>query len=138
MRSAGLIAFFCAGVSGWSYTRSALTTGDPIYCIASPLGACETIMASGYSAILGAAAQGSQLAPTLATFVPLTMWLTVVISAHNPIMTMRRGGRRGPSPAGWLYLTLFVGVLYMSYRVLTRPLPTKGSAAKPTTSAAAK
>ena len=123
MRSAGMIAFLCAGLQGYAYMKSSLTTGDPIYCIASPFGACETIMASGYAAVLGGAGAEFHLAAALATFIPMTMWLTVVISGHNPMMMMRRDGRRKIAPAGWLYLALFAGILVMTGMVMKQTPP---------------
>ena len=114
MRSAGLIAFICAGISGFAYMKSSLTAGQPIQCIAWPFGECETIQASGYQAILGAGPPDLNMPAAIATFVPLTMWLCVVISAHNPHMRMHREGKRKVSPAGWLYLALFAVVLVVS------------------------
>jgi hypothetical protein len=106
MRYAGAFAFICAGAQAWAFTR---TSGGPVHCMAVPFGSCESMIAAGYAAMLGEGAKA--YAQALATTVPLLMWLSIVVSAHNPQMRRRREGKSRLAPVAFLYAGLLVAVL---------------------------
>lgn len=114
MRYAGVFAFVCAGAQAFAYTKSYLTADQPIHCMAVPFGECQSILASGYAAMIPGPVSGFDITNALATGVPLLMWLAVVVSAHNPQMRMRREGKSKLAPAAYLYALLLVAVLAMT------------------------
>jgi hypothetical protein len=136
VRYAGVFAFVCAGAQTFAYTKSALTATQPIHCMAVPFGECQSIIASGYSAMLQGPVGGFDITNALASGVPLMMWLAVVVSAHNPQMRMRREGKTKLAPAAYLYTILLVGVVAYTASQLephetTKPPSSGVSAATP-------
>ncbi len=122
MRWAWLVSIGCFAAQAAAYSKSALTAGGPTHCIVWPFGACETIVASGWAALLGGAGREYNLEAAVATFMPLFMVYTLVLSMHNPSFTMHRGEYRKISPVGWMYIAALVAIVGVSALTL-RQLP---------------
>jgi len=130
MRLAGIVSIACLAAQAAAFSKSFLTAANPVHCVVWPFGQCETIMASGYVALMGGFGSEHNLEAAVATFVPLMMWLTLVLSSHNPRLTMKEGDARKISPGGWMYILLLLVVLAISgMTITTKPTPTKIGAA---------
>lgn len=124
MRWAWLVSIGCFAAQAAAYSRSALTAGKTQHCIVWPFGACETIVASGWAALLGGAGREYNLEAAIATFMPLFMVYTLVLSMHNPSFMMNKGEYRKISPGGWVYIALLLAIIGVSAMTLTeRPMP---------------
>jgi hypothetical protein len=125
MRFAGIVSIACLVGQAAAYSNSPFKASDSMQCTVHPFGACETVMGAGYAALMGNYGTEYNLEAAIATFMPLMMWLTLILSAHAPKFTMRRGGKRSISPGGWMYMVLFLIVLAVSGMTIRQKDPPK-------------
>jgi hypothetical protein len=76
-----------------------------------PLGDCEMVLASGYGSIIGPELRATNLDGALAILVPLTMWIGIILSSHNPVFWTRTEGKKKLSPGAWAYLLIYAALL---------------------------
>jgi hypothetical protein len=133
MRIAGVASIVCLVGQAAAYNNSLMTAGKAtMQCTVHPFGQCETVMASGYAVLMQGAGASHNFEAAVATFVPLMMWLTLLLSAHSPRLTMKRDGKKTISPGGWMYLGLFAIVLVVSgLTIREKDPPKRGGADAP-------
>jgi hypothetical protein len=127
VRFIGIVAILCFALQAVALGKAGI--GGNHHCVVAPIPDCEAAIWGGYVVLLDGAGRKLNLAGVLARFVPLFMWMSVVMSLHAPSLTMKRAGKKTISPGGWIYGALFLAIAGYSAMNMTSTAPARSAPA---------